>query len=477
MMDLACLIVGTAFGVLFRFGHDEMAEYVYGHIDGWCLLFGGVLLANYLAGSYKLQYTFSRFNLIVTWLFSLLFAVLILSITSFAWFRLLLGRGVLALVLVSYSVLSLTLKLLVYRALFRSEFFVCRTAVLGTGEKARDNAGRIQAEYVLPLHKVVAFVRLPGRDGLTEPHDMTLDGVPIIESDRASLSGIIRTLGVSLIILAPEDDRDEKVFYPQLRRLRFDGVEVLSPLAVAEIYSGKTPLSEINEDFLMQASSESGAPSVHRVKRLMDIMFSLTSLIFLGPLLLLIALLIKVTAPRSPVFYSQVRVGQFGDLFTIHKFRTMREGAEGETGAVWATARDPRITWIGGFLRRFRLDETPQFLNILRSEMSLVGPRPERPELTERLEKEIPFFPERENVVPGLTGWAQIRHPYGESVEDAARKFEYDLYYIKHLSLSLDVQIILSTIRIVLFGMERVEEAGGPRHRRGSRDGSIPSIM
>jgi len=166
-----------------------------------------------------------------------------------------------------------------------------------------------------------------------------------------------------------------------------------------------------------------------------------------------IALAIKLAEPGAPVLYVQERVGRFGEPFRIRKFRTMRQDAEAGTGPVWAGQDDPRVTPLGRFLRRFRLDEIPQFLNVLVGEMSIVGPRPERPEIARELEKVIPYFRERENVMPGLTGWAQIRHPYGRTAEDAVRKLEYDLYYIKHMSLALDLQIVLSTLRIIFLGV------------------------
>jgi len=162
-----------------------------------------------------------------------------------------------------------------------------------------------------------------------------------------------------------------------------------------------------------------------------------------------------LTSLRSPVFYSQERVGRFGRIFRIYKFRTMVPLAEGERGAVWSPRGDPRVTLVGSFLRRYRLDELPQLFNVLKADMSLVGPRPERPELVEKLEKEIPYYRERENLLPGLTGWAQIRYPYGATVDDARAKLEYDLYYLQNLSVALDLRIILHTLRIVIFGMER----------------------
>jgi len=200
---------------------------------------------------------------------------------------------------------------------------------------------------------------------------------------------------------------------------------------------------------------ESSWAIVWRVKRIVDVFVALIAGVMCLPIGLVIMVLIKLGAPGSPVFYNQERVGQFGKTFKMHKFRTMRVDAEAETGAVWSTEDDPRVTFIGRILRRFRLDEVPQFWNIMKGEMSLVGPRPERPEIVEELEKQIPFYNEREYAMPGLTGWAQIQYPYGATVEDSKRKLEYELFYIKNLSLSLDLQIILRTLSIVVLGKEK----------------------
>jgi len=442
----------SVIGLLVRMPKWHRSEIVYGNLEGWLLLFAGVLLANYLAGGYKLQYTYSRFNLIVTWLFSLTFAMLFLSLTSAAWLKLFWLRGVLLLSLLSYSLISLFLKLLVYKVLFRSEVFLQRTVILGTGERARQLRHILELEYVMPAHRVVAFLNMESHGGETPA---VLDDVAVINVSHDTLEDVIRSLGVNLIVIGLGDVHEASGAYPVLKRLRFAGIEVLTPLSVYEIYSGKTPLELIDEEYLMQASMESGLPVFRRFKALFDKGMSAVAILMFMPLALLITLAMKLSAPFSPVIYTQRRVGGFGEEFVIYKFRTMREGAETETGAVWSEKNDPRITRIGRVLRRFRLDEVPQFINVLRGEMSIVGPRPERPEITSELVRKIPFYEERENVTPGLTGWAQIRYPYGNSVEDAARKLEFDLYYIKHLSFSLDLQIILSTLRIVVLGKER----------------------
>jgi len=455
MMDLACLVIGGVLGVALRFGGDEIVEYVFRNLDGWLLLFGCVILANYLAGSYRIQYTFSRFNLLVTWAFSLVFALLIISIFSYTWFHMVLGRGVLALTIGIYSFLSLGLKLLVYRSLFRSDLLLCRTVIIGTGERAQAVQKTLEHAYVLPVHKVIAFIDIGQRSDEERRSGGFIDGAAIVTSSLEGLNEIIRSLGVALIVVGLEDLSTVPRLYPHLKRLRFEGAEVVMPLDMAEIYSGKTPLDLINEEEMMHATLECRLPAGRRLKRFVDVAIAIVALILLAPVMLLVAMVVRLSEPTGPVFYCQQRVGLFGRLFSIMKFRTMRVDAESESGAVWAMKGDPRITPVGRFLRMTRLDELPQIFNVLRGEMSIVGPRPERPEFVEQLSKEISWYEERENVLPGITGWAQIRYPYGSSVEDSRRKLEYDLFYMKHMSMSLDLQIILRTLRIVLLGMER----------------------
>jgi lipopolysaccharide/colanic/teichoic acid biosynthesis glycosyltransferase len=313
----------------------------------------------------------------------------------------------------------------------------------------------LEGNWVLPLHKVSAYIQLkPEHEGKDRPCSSD-DGVEILEIPVSGLVPYIVHLRAGLLLVGFDDSREAKPLYPQLRRLRFEGVEVLAGLSAVEMYEGRTPLGLVTEDYLTLVSMESGLPTIRQLKRLVDIISSLVVLVLFSPLLLAIALLIKISEIRSPVFYSQVRTRQFGAPFRMLKFRTMREGAEAATGPIWSPEADPRVTGIGRILRRFRLDELPQLFNVICGDMSLVGPRPERPEMIALLEQDIPFYSERQNVMPGLTGWAQIRYPYGNTVEDARRKLEFDLYYIKHLSFALDLQILLSTLQIVLLGARK----------------------
>ena len=186
-------------------------------------------------------------------------------------------------------------------------------------------------------------------------------------------------------------------------------------------------------------------------KRLMDIMLSIGLLTILSPLLLLVALIIKLDSP-GPILYRQERVGMNGRLFQVIKFRSMVSDAE-KRGAIWASKNDSRVTKVGAFIRKTRIDEIPQAFNVLVGEMSFVGPRPERPQFVALLEKEIPFYQDRHKVKPGITGWAQVEFEYGASVEDARVKHTYDLYYIKNFSVIFDLIILLKTVRVTLLGI------------------------
>jgi exopolysaccharide biosynthesis polyprenyl glycosylphosphotransferase len=238
-------------------------------------------------------------------------------------------------------------------------------------------------------------------------------------------------------------------------QLRYSGVTVMPLIIVCEELDQHVPLELISPEWLLNASGEPQLLYIKKVKRLFDIIVSVLGLIFGTPILFIALLGVKLTS-RGPAIYRQRRSGRFGREFEMIKLRTMRTDAEA-AGIQWAQggangSRDPRVTLIGGFLRKYRIDEIPQLWNVLKGDMSFVGPRPERPEIITDLAKQIPYYEERMMVQPGITGWAQVNYPYGASVMDARRKLEYDLYYLKHMSLFLDVFILLDTVRTVIFG-------------------------
>jgi sugar transferase (PEP-CTERM system associated) len=231
--------------------------------------------------------------------------------------------------------------------------------------------------------------------------------------------------------------------------MKLDGVTFDHLASVYEELTGKIAVENLRPSWLIFSSGFRKSRLLHTGKRLTDIGAALVGLALGAPLMGLVAVAVRLTSPGS-VLYRQERVGQHGRVFTVVKFRSMRKDAEAGTGAVWAATNDSRVTPIGRFLRRSRLDELPQLWNVLKGDMSLVGPRPERPEFVRQLTEQIPFYGQRHVVRPGLTGWAQVRYTYGSSVEDALEKLQYDLFYIKNLSLPLDLFIIFSTIKTVI---------------------------
>jgi sugar transferase (PEP-CTERM system associated) len=229
------------------------------------------------------------------------------------------------------------------------------------------------------------------------------------------------------------------------------GVKVMDAPTFYEKATGKLLLENITPSWFIFSHGFRITLLLRTAKRLIDVVASLVGLILFLPFFPLVAILIRTDSP-GPVFFSQERVGEGEKPFIIHKFRTMRRDAEKGTGAVWAKENDPRVTRLGRLLRKCRIDEIPQLINVLVGDMSLVGPRPERPEFVQRLKEIIPYYSERHSVKPGLTGWAQVCYPYGASEEDALEKLRYDLYYTKNISLSLDIRTIFKTVKVVLFG-------------------------
>jgi len=232
---------------------------------------------------------------------------------------------------------------------------------------------------------------------------------------------------------------------------KLKGVTVEEGATFQERLEGKVPLEHLKPSWVVFSDGFKSLRSRKTSKRICDVTFSSLMLIALAPLMLITAILIKLDS-KGPVIFSQTRVGEHEKEFQVFKFRSMKQDAEAATGPVWANADDNRVTRLGKFIRKTRIDELPQLINVIKGDMSFVGPRPERPYFVEQLKKEIPYFEMRTVVKPGLTGWTQIKYAYGATVEDAIEKLQYDIYYIKHMSLFFDLMIILGTIKVVLTG-------------------------
>jgi sugar transferase (PEP-CTERM system associated) len=280
--------------------------------------------------------------------------------------------------------------------------------------------------------KVGAAVLNPGVVG-------TIDDIP----------GVVRAREVDRVVVSLSDARG-KLPMDKLLDLRLDGVNFDHLATIYEEYTGKIAVENLRPSWLIFSDGFRKTRALTAAKRVLDLVVSTIGVVLALPIMLLVAIAVKITSPGT-VLYQQRRVGQHGRIFTVHKFRSMQQDAEAATGPVWASkAGDSRVTSIGGILRRTRLDELPQLWNVLKGDMSFVGPRPERPEFVRELTEQIPFYGQRHIVRPGLTGWAQVRYTYGASKEDALEKLQYDLFYIKNLSIALDLYIILSTVKTVL---------------------------
>jgi exopolysaccharide biosynthesis polyprenyl glycosylphosphotransferase len=307
-----------------------------------------------------------------------------------------------------------------------------------------------------------------------------LDLVGVVEHNGYSATGDVRVLGscsnlmdivrrerISRVLCTGKSLRDSSLL-KHFCELRYSGISVMPLISLCEEVDQYVPLELLTSEWLLNASGEPHLLYIKKVKRLFDIVAALAGIILSAPLLLLGMLAIKITSP-GPIFYRQERSGRFGRKINLMKLRTMVVDAE-RHGAVWSTENDPRVTPVGRFLRKYRIDELPQFFHVLTGDMSFVGPRPERPEMIVNLAASIPYYQERLMVQPGITGWAQVNYPYGSSTEDARRKLEYDLYYMKNMSLFLDLFILLDTVRIVLCGGVNVSHSRNPERNKAMLD-------
>ncbi len=260
---------------------------------------------------------------------------------------------------------------------------------------------------------------------------------------------VVRSQATAAIVAL--QDRRGHLPVDTLLTLRVGGMKIQEARTVYERITGKIPVENLLPSWLIFADGFQMHSRRMALQRACSFVFALIGLIVALPMMAVVALLIKLTS-KGPILLRQARVGLHGRVFTLFKFRSMRDNAEAECGAVWTVGNDHRITYPGRYLRKFRLDELPQLWNVLRGDMQLVGPRPERPEFVQRLIEQIPYYTHRHIVRPGITGWAQVRYNYGSTVEEQCEKLRYDLFYLKNISLSLDLYILFQTAKIILRG-------------------------
>lgn len=324
------------------------------------------------------------------------------------------------------------------RPLFRR-----RVLILGTGKVAAQ-VQRLRRRVDRRDMIVVGYVYVPGDECVIDPEKVL--------TIKTSLRAVAREHGVEEIVVAFDERRLHSPVMEVLE-CKMSGIKVMELMTFFEQQTGKIPLDGITPSNLIFADGFVQAVIKTFVHRAFDVAVSVIMLLLTLPVMLAVSVAIFLeSGGRGPILYRQERIGRNGKRFQMLKFRSMRTGAEEEDSPRWAVPDDDRVTSVGVFIRKFRFDELPQLVNVLKGEMSFVGPRPERPEFVEELRRQIPYYDLRHRVNPGITGWAQIGYPYGASVNDAKEKLQYDLYYIKNYSLFLDLMILIQTTQVILWG-------------------------
>jgi sugar transferase (PEP-CTERM system associated) len=399
-------------------------------------------LCLYYADLYDLRILADRQEIFIRMLQALASASFILAALYFWFPDLVIGRGVFLIAAVLVIVLVLG-----WRVAF--EWLSGRVGprerllIIGTNAAALTLARELfERRYELGVD-IVGFV---------DP-DPAQVGTPMINpgviGTVEDIPSIVRARDVDRVVVSLGDSRG-KLPMDKLLEMKLDGVTFDHLASVYEQYTGKIAVENLRPSWLIFSAGFSNSRLLFTAKRALDLFAAGISLVIALPFMAVIAGAVRLSS-RGPALYHQDRVGLHGRIFTVHKFRSMRDDAEATTGAVWAAKDgDPRVTPLGRFLRRSRLDELPQLWNVLKGDMSLVGPRPERPEFVQDLTRKINFYGQRHVVRPGLTGWAQVKYTYGASEEDALQKLQYDLYYIKHMSIAFDLFIIFGTIKTVI---------------------------
>ena len=372
---------------------------------------------------------------------ALLMASAALSLLFYFFPDLMVGRGVFVI-----SMLLVSVFLTAWHTLLRLYFGVraprSRILILGTGRLARELVTEVLRRPEMGMG-IAGFV----------DDNPSLVGTSIVNPRvlglTRDLEEIVAENNVDRVVVELQDRRG-RLPIQTLLSMKTRGVAIEDATSLYERVAGKIALENLKPSWMIFNPGFEVSKGRLLQKRVFSLAISLALLVLFAPIVLLAMALIKLDS-RGPIFFGQERVGQDGRVFKLWKFRSMREDAEAETGPVWASLDDPRVTRIGRLLRRLRIDELPQLFNVLKGDMSLVGPRPERPHFVKELAEKIPFYHIRHAIKPGVTGWAQISYHYGSSLNDAIEKLQYDLFYVKHMSWLLDTVVIFQTIKIVLF--------------------------
>jgi sugar transferase (PEP-CTERM system associated) len=366
-----------------------------------------------------------------------------LAIIYFLWPEMIIGRWIFFVSLI-FLLLFLVSWRLLYSLVIRKKVFAEKAIILGSDGLATDILHAIddRKDLSYDISSVIAHDR--SQD--------TKDRFKGISVHRGfdNICDLVEAENARYVIVALDEKRGI-LPYDELLECKVRGINIIDGESFYERITGKLLVEKINPSWLIFSDGFVKSRISRTLKRLVELVLSSLMLILLSPLMLLVLVAIKLDS-GGPILFSQDRVGEYGKIFTLYKFRSMRADAEKESGPVWASEDDPRITRVGKIIRKLRIDELPQLWNVFKGDMSFVGPRPERPVFVEKLKKTIPYYNERFCVKPGVTGWAQINYRYGASEEDTLQKLKYDLYYVKNMSFLMDLTVVFHTARIVLLG-------------------------
>ena len=443
VLETLALVAGVYAGTYLRFSGD--AEVIYGSIGSlWprALLIAAVVIISMVAmGLYHARMRPKRTGIAVRLIASFAFSGAALALLFYTFPSLYVGRGALLLSLMVSFVLVSIIRVIFFTSV-DDRLFKRRILVYGAGEKAASILG-LRRRSDQRGFTVLGFVR-------SNPHEAQVDASRLLSVDGKLVDYAVEN-NVDEIVVAIDDRR--KGFHVQdLLDCKLNGVRVTDALTFFERETGKVRLDLLYPSWLIYSDGFSRRADRLLARRVFDIVMSLLLLFFAWPFMLGVAIAIKIEDGwAAPVLYRQQRVGYKGRLFDVLKFRSMSVDAERDGVAQWAQKNDSRITRVGSIIRKYRLDELPQILNVLRNDMSFVGPRPERPDFVRDLSEQIPYYSERHCVKPGITGWAQLCYEYGSSHKDALEKLQYDLYYVKNNNLLFDLMIMLQTAEVVLW--------------------------
>ncbi|NUO08240.1 MAG: sugar transferase [Candidatus Brocadia sp.] len=447
---LIMLIIGDLFIVngsiflsaIIRLGLSDGWVYIRSNPVAFVLTGMVFIFTFFFAELYDTRKDFKSIGNIMTIALASASAFIIITFLFYINWSLRIGRGVFVINGVLITLFIIGWRIL-YSHLLEQPIFRRNVLIVGAGWAGKTILQEINRSKKSGL-RVAGFI-----DDDPSKQDKLIDGVPVF-GGRYAIDAVLRQNDVGLIVNAITHEKHADLI-KALINCSWNGIDIVDMPTIYEQLTGKIPFKHINDMWMLHVVISKPKLYGKLIKSIVEIFFALTLFVLLMPAMLIIALLIKIDS-RGRVFYTQERIGKDGKEFTIIKFRTMVENAESNTGAVYTADNDPRITKVGRFLRKWRLDEIPQLLNVIKGEMSLIGPRPERYVFIQDFEGKIPFYTQRLAVRPGLTGWAQVKYPYASSIEQTEEKLQYDLYYIKNMSFILDVVVLLKTITVVFFG-------------------------